>query len=223
MRALRIAVASLTFGCGSAQTDNRPARQTTAVFDLSNLSTDHFFDAPFPSDARMDPAGGGLNLAGFPNPRGFKLVAEIIRVAGVRRGVSVLPVTYFRFDGPLAKRSATEVIAAAATSPVLLIDVDEKSSERGKLLPTVAYVTVEDPYLQEGTIAVAPVPGIVLRPNRRYAVVIRGNLGDASGNALRASDAWKAIEDGASVQDGYAPWRDALRSEEHTSELQSQR
>ncbi len=197
-------------GCGSTKADVPLAKQTTAIFDLSRLSGEHFFDAPFPSDARMT-SDGRLDLAGFPNPRGFAIVSDVVKVAGERRGVSVLPVVYFRFDGPLKTRSSTEVIPAAVASPVLLIDVDEQSPERGKLLPTVGYVTTDDPYMQEGTLAVAPVPGIVLHPHRRYAVVVRANLGDVNGRPLAPSDAWTKIE-GAAVPDGYASWNAAFKS-----------
>src|SRR6185369_11758558 len=67
---------------------------------------------------------------------------------------------------------------------ILLIDVDPGSSERGALVPTVAATPPTDGWIGEGMLAIAPRPGFVLHPKRRYAFVVFTNLPDAMGRSL---------------------------------------
>jgi hypothetical protein len=187
---------SLPVACGSdeaAPVGQAPLVEkvpgTAAAFALdAHDDAATFFDFPYPSDLRLD-ADGKPAVAGFPNPFAAKGVSQIIEIARDRRGFSVLPVAYFRFDAPLpdGALSADQVIPAAVTSPIFLVDVDEKGPEQGRLIPVVARVLSADDFTPDNVLAVSPRPGFVLRAARKYAVVVRRDLGDAGGQPLGVS------------------------------------
>lgn len=183
-----------------------PAR---ALFDLDadTAQSTHFYDLPFPSDLRRT-AAGGPDYTGMPIQAA--LVRTVIPAAQDRTGFPVIPVAYFRFDGPLAPRAVTDVIPAAATSPVLLVDVDPTSPERGRLIPTVAATLVDDGYTPENVLAVAPFPGFVLHGARRYAFVLTGGLHDASDRPVEPSAALAELRAGRTPTGSRAPAAAAL-------------
>jgi dienelactone hydrolase len=195
-----------------------PAR---AVFDLDADTAEptHFYDLPFPSDLRRT-AAGGPDYAGLPIPATAGLVRSAVPVAQDRPGFPVIPVGWFRFDGALAARALSDVIPAAATSPVLLLDIDPRSPERGRLIPTVAATLVEDGYTPEDVLAVAPVPGFVLRGGRTYAFVLTNALRDAGDRAVVGSAALAELREGrtpagrrgAAAAALYAPLWETLRT-----------
>lgn len=195
-----------------------PAR---ALFDLDADTTQpaRFYDLPFPSDLRRT-AGGRPDYAGMPIPATAGLVRSVLSVAQERTGFPVVPVAWFRFDGPLAPRSLGDVIPAAAASPVLLIDVDPASPERGRLIPTVASTLVEDGYTPVNVLAVAPFPGFVLRGGRSYAFVLTNALRDAGDRPVLASEALTALREGRAAEGRraaaaatlHAPLWEALRT-----------
>ncbi len=158
---------------------------TTVLFDLAADagSAAGFYASPQPSDLRLD-AAGMQSWAGLPNPKARKVVGGLSALAAQRRGHSVLPVAYFHFDAALAARDAGAVVVGSTDAPLLLIDVDPASPERGKTIPTIAGVLSPDDYVPTNLLAVAARPGFVLRSGRRYAFVVRRSLGDASGAPL---------------------------------------
>ena len=171
--------------------------KVTLVFDLTqDLGAEgHFFDAPYPSDLRLSAEGTPI-VSGFPNPKKVPIVEAGRTIAAEHPGFPVLPVTYFRFDGAVAAGDPEKAITADKASPVLLVDVDPKSPDRGALFPVVAASLTEDSYTQSGTLAVAPRPGILLHPKRTYAVVVKTSLGDATGAPLGVSSTMSALAAG---------------------------
>jgi hypothetical protein len=194
-----------------------PAR---SLFDLDadTAQPSHFYDLPFPSDLRRTPAGGP-DYAGLPTPATAALVRSAIPVAQDRTGFPVVPVAWFRFDGALAERRLADVIPAAGASPVLLLDVDPRSPDRGQLIPTVAATLVDDGYTAENVLAVAAVPGFVLRGGRTYAFVLTRALRDAGDRPVAASAALTELREGrtpagrrgAAAATLYAPLWETLR------------
>ncbi len=174
------------------------------VFDLaaSTAEQGHFFDVPFPSDARL--VDGHPDLAGYPNPGDIKLLSDLVPLGEGREGFSTNMGSYFQFTAPLAPRVETDVIAADPASPILLIDIDPDSPNRGALIPTVAKTLIKDDYVPENVLAVAPRPGFILSGDRQYAVVILKSLGDAAGEALDAPLAIEALADGQTPAGGQA-------------------
>ncbi|MCP4444421.1 MAG: hypothetical protein GY811_03630 [Myxococcales bacterium] len=189
----------LLIGCGNSATE--PVSDTKVVFDLAadTRFEGSFFDVPFPSDARL--LDGRPDLAGYPNPGDIKLLSDLVPLGEGRNGFSTNMASFFQFTGALSPRVETDVIAAEAASPILLIDVDPDSSERGRLIPTVARTLVKDDYVPENVLAVAPRPGFILSGERTYAMVIMKSLGDAAGEELGVSDVIRTLAAG-DVPDG---------------------
>jgi hypothetical protein len=159
---------TLLAACG----DEAPA--PTAVFDLerSLAEPETFWNFPFPSDLRVAPSGAP-DLSGFPNPRDVPILASLISVVDARRGWPTMPIAYVRFTHPVPPRALDDVIAPSPEAPVLLVDIDDASPERGTLFPVVATPLPLDRYSGENLVALAPRPGIVLRAATRYAYVVR--------------------------------------------------
>ncbi|MEO7329209.1 MAG: hypothetical protein ABI193_11565 [Minicystis sp.] len=175
--------------------------------DLGN--PDHFYDAPYPSDLRLTPAGTP-DLSGLPIPSAAeKLVVSLKKIAGERRGFPVISVGYFHFDGPIAASEIAEVIPASFDSKLVLVDVDPASPERGKLVPTVASALLADGYLPDDVLAVAARPGFVLHPSRQYAYVVFRAYGDAAGKPLGVSETMAALARGEAPS---GPKGEALRA-----------
>jgi hypothetical protein len=167
--------------CGS---DCTP-KGTMLVIDVGADFADsaHFFDMPYPSDLRRD-ADGHPMLSGFPNPKLNPVVDGFLQTAEQSSGFAVLPVVHMRFTGPLAERLPSDVVAADPASPILLLDIDEKSPDRGQMLPVVAETLASDIYTPENVLAIAPRPGFVLRADTSYAALVLRGAKDADGADL---------------------------------------
>ena len=179
----------LVLGCSSA-----PAPATVADFDLGAdlTSPDSFYAMPYPSDLRLTPEGTP-DLRGFPNALGESIIEGLRTTAMQRAGFPQMPVAYFHFGGPLAPEDPTVVLPADASQPILLVDVDPSSPERGRLFPVVAGTPAADRYLLDGTLEIAPRVGVVLHESRTYAFVVTTALRDASGAPVGAPDAFRAL------------------------------
>jgi hypothetical protein len=199
--ALVLGTALLGVACGSDDAAPGAAgpAPTQAFFDFSADLTapEHFYDLPYPSDLRLDDAGHP-DLRGFPNPKNVALVSGLVNVASQHPGFPVLPVAYFRFTKPVAvpANDATVPLAPDVGSSFLLLDVDPSSPARGTLFPLMAQTWEPDPYLPENVVAVAPVPGFVLSPNRQYAFVVKTSLVDADGKTVGQPAAMAALAAG---------------------------
>ncbi len=193
----------------TAACTNSPGTQLVFNLDADLSTTPHFYDLPYPNDLRLDSAGHP-DLRGYPNPNANPILQGLAASAMERTGWPVLPVAYLRFTGPLPARSLDDLVAAKVDSPILLIDIDDKSPERGRLFPTVAQAGVSDDYLPINTLSVAARPGFVLAPKRRYAFVVRRSLGAKpldvpAAFADLAAGRTPAGKNGAVARDLYAP------------------
>jgi len=219
--ALAVVVATLLLACGSDSPDD-PASDGEAselVFDLDGAldTRQTFFDAPFPSDLRLT-ADGTPNLDGFPNPRDTPILGDLIAAASQSRGINAMPVGYFRFSAPVASRVESDVIAPEADGPILLVDIDPDSPERGRLYPVVARTLFPDDSAGANLLAAAPAPGIVLTGGRTYAIAVLRSAGDALGEPLGvagamadlAADVEPAGARGAAALAAYTPLFETL-------------
>ncbi len=166
-------------GAGDAWVD---PGESIARFDLDSIDED-FFGFPFPSDLRLED-DGTPDLTGYPNPRRADVLNDLLPIADERAGWPVIPVAYVRFSAPIAALSVDDIIAADASAPILLVDIDPSSSERGALVPVVAEDLPEDGSTGAHLLGISARPGFVLAPHRTYAFVVRRGLGDALGRPL---------------------------------------
>lgn len=163
---------------------------TVALLDVDADLTlpAHFYDYPWPNDLRLT-ADGHPDLTGVPHNTRSPSVASVLVTASEHPGFLVIPVAYFRFTGALAALDHERVIPAATTAPLLLVDVDPASSDRGALFPVVATTPQVDLYVPSGLLAVAPRPGFLLHPGRTYAFVVTTDVHDASGRPVAPAPA----------------------------------
>ncbi len=173
--------------------DPGPARVLFAL-DGQLAEGGRFYDFPFPSDLRLT-ADDRPDLAGYPNPR-VATVDSLLPVAEDRPFWPTIPVGYFRFTAPVRALTLDETFPAEPSSPVLLMDVDPSSPERGRLYPTVALTFPRDRYTGDHLVGVASHPGFVLQPNRLHAFVILRALGDARGEPLEVAEALAQLAGG---------------------------
>ncbi|MBZ0232158.1 MAG: hypothetical protein K8M05_07370 [Deltaproteobacteria bacterium] len=167
-RWLLCSMSCVVVACGGGE-DEAPG----ALFELDGeLTGDGFFDFPFPSDLRVD-ADGTAAYAGFPNKGANRLVTQLTALADARRGFPVMASAYFRFAEALPARAPSELIAASVDAPILYVDVDPDSPDRGKLVPIVAQTLQPDDTAAAFLLGVGPRPGWVNAPATTYAVVVR--------------------------------------------------
>lgn len=198
---LMLCLASTALACGD-NADSGTALVFDTDADLSDQRT--FFDTPFPNDLRISD-DGTPNMSGYPNPRQITLVDQLLSVASDRRGFPVAPVAYFQFTDPLSPLSAKQPISAEVGSPILLIDVDPDSPDRGALVPTVALTLARDDWATPPVLGVAPLPGLILRGDTTYAVVVTRSVLDADGERLSSSSVLRKLARGESPGGALGP------------------
>jgi hypothetical protein len=172
-------------------TDDDASDADPAVrFELGSLADDgsltDWWAIPWPSDLRRD-ASGRIALGEWPNPNRLGLVRDLASIAADRDGYAMMPVAWFTFGEAPAPGDEATPIPAESGGTVELVVVDPRSPHRGEREPVVARVLERDIYTPDHVLAVAPVPGIVLRPRTTYAFVVRRSWGNASGAPLASS------------------------------------
>ena len=196
-------------------------RRTVATFDLNADLTDEdsFYDLPYPFNLRLDESGRP-ELSGFPIWEDNPVINGLRQIADDQPGFSTVSAGYFRFNRPLADLDPEDIIPADQQSPILLIDVDPASPERGQLYPTIASTPRPDlNYVPDFLLSVGPAPGIVLHPNRQYAYVVQRSLRDIFGRRLGTPDALERLLDDSPPQNPaeieayeiYQPLRETLQ------------
>ncbi len=140
-----------------------------------------FFDLPWPTELRRGPGPGARpDFSVFPGADTLAFGAYVEAAERDVDGYSVAPAIYFHLSAPLAapRLPAEPRATLSARSPVFLADVDPASPERGTFYPLDhRYYPTALRFVPEGTLAVKPVAGFVLRPGTLYAAVVRRELG----------------------------------------------
>lgn len=187
-------------GCGTDPATPPVDARTRAMIDFQNdLTTENrFYDFPYPSDLRLTTTGAP-DLTGVPHPSSVVFWDDWAGLAMDRRAFPTVPVAYFRFTADIGPHDHQSVIAADKASPILLIDIDPTSPDRGRLVPTVAATPEIDDYVSEHTLEIAPRPGFVLHENRSYAFVVMTTLLDAQGAKLAPSTELADLRSGKTI------------------------
>jgi hypothetical protein len=136
-----------------------------------------FYAMPYPSDLRLT-KDGTPDVRGFPNNLMAPIIEGLRTIVMQRKGFPQMPVAYFAFDGALPKQDPAAILPADISSPVFLVDVDDKSPDRGKLFPVVLGTPDADRYLPDNVLEAAPRVGVVLHHARTYAYVVRTSFAD---------------------------------------------
>lgn len=167
----------------------------TAVFTtpakVSDLDGDHWFDHPWPSDFRRE--GQAVRLDGWPNPRASTLIGSYLdQTRGKIDGFSPVAAGYLTFTSAVDTTTlpATEKASLATTSSLQLVDVDDKSPEKGSRHPVkwVFRDKVGDYYLVPDVLSWAPALGHPLRPKTKYAIVATRDLKGVDGKPAAPND-----------------------------------
>jgi hypothetical protein len=204
--------------CSSTK-DAADAPGVTVAFDpeATFAAENAFFDFPYPSDLRLTPQGTP-DVAAFPDP-GVAILVGLKKGAQERKGFPMVPAAYFKFTAKLAHRDPELLVDGGVKAPLLLLDVDPTSPERGTAYPVVAETPFADPYVPENLLSIGARPGIVLAPNRKFAFVVTRGVGMEPGVdepkapamlAALARGEVPAGAKGAQLKDLYAPLWETL-------------
>ncbi len=185
--------------CGS---DPAPAERVSSLYlvpaSLESLDGEHFYDLPYPSDARLE-SDGTIRLLGFYNRYNNGFVRDLlVQGSHLMKGFSLAGAHYFRFTGAIADAElpADPPASLDPKSLVQIVDIDRASPEFGKRTP--AMVTFreggkEDVYYLPNTLSVMPALGSPLRPSTRYATVVRRGLHDRAGREVTRAHGLSAL------------------------------
>jgi len=159
------------------------------LFDLS-LGAD-FYAFPFPTDLRRRTGEqDGLDLSGYPGP-GLSflsnLQARYRELAAQSRGFSQSTSIYFVFEDAVSESNlpGSPMESVEEDSPVFLVDIDPVSAEYGRRIPLrIRFYRQPGSFHPGNLLAMIPLPGIVLRPDTRYAAVVLRSLENEQGDLL---------------------------------------
>ena len=148
------------------------------VFDIDVDHTDpaHFWDAPFPADARTLPSGTP-DVRGLPNTYGVSFVelakqSVMYDLDALGPGFSPLPVISFRFDRSVPARPIVPLTTTSKTSGLQLIDLTP--GRVGQRVIVDSHVTLKaDVSRPASLLQFAPLTGLSLLPGTYAALVLR--------------------------------------------------
>ena len=218
---------SATPDSATPDTSDEDANQPDAPDDVSVQARFEleggFFEAPFPIASRQR-EDGTLRFDDFPNPEGNAFLSDYVSVADrIQTGFSRNAATFFTFTGAIdpARLPGDLDATTAPSSPVLFIDIDPDSPARGERVPVQLVWAEEGALLRPPhLLTVLPYPGVVLRPDTWYGVVLLDGLTDAAGEPLGAPDALAALLGGERVAgatdalvEGFGHLREALQGD----------
>jgi len=147
---------------------------------------DGFFGSPWPSDTRTQ--NGRPDLTGFPKSDEEGLVADYVEMIESLDGFGTHSPIYVPLN-----RALDELPSADDTKtiegPLVLINIDPDSSERGTVIPVqVSQQEADTLWQRENLLNIQPVWGYPLRPGTTYALIF-------SDSFVRNDENWRANQD----------------------------
>lgn len=173
--------------------DQDPYTGEAGAVPSFQLTSDDFFDLPFPIDSRRS-ASGRVNLDGFPNPYKIPLVDQYIQKAEDRLdGFSPNGTIYFHFDAALDSDQFPSLQKSMQEDAgVQLVNVTKGSPSYGQRIPIELFywdkeAPVEGYYLRPYLLMARPLGGFPLAAGETYACVVLRTTKDAQGKNLAAA------------------------------------
>jgi len=191
---LRSSAALLVVGCSNPTPNTGPV----PMYDAHG----EFFDAPWPSDTRVDDDGTTAS-ADFPNPSGNPLLGQYIALADAEVGFGANSPVFLRFETDIDTAALPDPAASIEPgSPLFLLDVDPGSPTFAQPVPIDwTWQATETHYQPERLLAVAPLWGFPLRPKTTYALVVTTEL---AAPAPGFADVWDEDHPDHDLYDGLA-------------------
>lgn len=172
--------------------------KTTARMDFAAADSGDFWAAPFPSEHRIG-ADGTIDMSAFPNPSNDIPVSQLVSmVSKVARGFSVSAGAFVSFTDDLDPATLPDLAGSAGPSAsVFLTAVSDGAKDLGVRIPLyVSFDADGGPYGAPHLLSAVPLPGMVLRPNERYALVVTRDIRDVHGEKLAQAPAVTALASG---------------------------
>ena len=170
--------------CASVET-NQPIVRWAEPSQLDDLVAH-----PWPSDALLID-DGRVRLSHFPNPTGSSTLQDYLQIFRAElRGFATSAASYLGFSEPMDPTSfpSDPGVALQDDAPVMLIDIDPDSPERGRRYPLrLQYRSAATVYLPSSHLAVLAPFGATLRGGTAYALLLTDAVRAASGARLARS------------------------------------
>jgi hypothetical protein len=160
----------------------------TQVPDLPDVVTkgDGFFGHPWPSDTRL--VNGKPDMSGFPQREDISLIDAYVSQIEQLDGFGTHAPIFVPLDATVKDLPSPEETAEAA-GPLMLLDIDPHSPERGHITPvTLVQQQADTTWQRENMLAIQPVWGFPLRPRTTYALVLTTDF-------VRPNEDWKVGQD----------------------------
>ncbi len=155
------------------------------------------WDAPWP-DERLRRADGTIDVSGFANPRGVRLVEQLKTLLAEADGFGLSSTLFFPLSGALDPSSLPSVHESLEEDAALfLVDVDEESPDYGARQPLAARFDADPgPFGAPNLLSLLPLQGRPLHADRLYAAVLTTRLRTARGEALAPAAAMDRVRQG---------------------------
>lgn len=189
--------AAVALGCDHASpTDGGPPDAGGPVAPRADYGGG-LWDAPWP-DERLRRADGTIDISGFANPRGVRLVEQLRGLLADAPGFAVSSTLFFPLTGALDPSSLPSPHESLEEDAALfLVDVDAESPGYGARQPLVARFDADPgPFGAPNLLALLPLQGRPLQPGRLYAAVLTTRLRTARGEALVPAAATESLRRG---------------------------
>lgn len=174
---------ALLLGCSPESVDSAPPvsePRPAFAMDVAAQRAGDLWAAPFPGPGVVD-GDGVVSVGAFPNPGGAAFVDQVVAVLDGRAvGAGRTSGVFFAAPGDIDPSVLPDLFDSVASDvSVQLVDVDERSPERGRRIPVeVVFHADPGPHGPERTLSLVPLQGVPLRPGTQYAAVVTSAVGD---------------------------------------------
>jgi len=151
-----------------------------------------FFGAPWPDNQRT--IDGRPDLEGFPLRDDISLIEDYASQIEDLKGFGTNAPVFVPLNGPVDDLPSPQE-TAEPDGPVMLLDIDPNSPERGTIIPvSITQQERDTEFQRRHMLAVQPVWGFPLRPRTTYSLVFKEPF-------LQGSSNWRAGQDWSDLTD----------------------